>query len=617
MANSMKYAFGIDLGTTNSCIAVKTKGKRAQIIKLEDGRMTLPSCVMYKNGEVIVGAEAYAHRYDVKHVIYSSKREIGTNKKYKIWANGDDKPPVEITPIEVASEILKKLKHDAELQFGEGFITEATITVPAYFTHEYRTATIEAASLAGIKVVSLINEPTSAALAYTEGTSDNEKILVYDLGGGTFDVTLLNMIKPEDDLADLFGESDVGSVMAKVLSIEGDKRLGGDDLDLDTYLFSLDDAVTDLSTALKMHITVDSLRAAIGAEEEEKIILLIEGLKKSKGDITMTVPLHLALNGITDYSYTLCISSAHFSKALKSIFKKTVTLVDKCLKSVNMAELNKMILIGGSTKLEMLRSMLRKRYRTNIFTYLNPDEAVALGAAVYTSIRYGETNMSISDIISQSIGVECTFAKGSRMMKGRYNILIPKDTALPASAVVVLSTGGNNQRKALAPIYQGEEPIAVNNTHIGDIAIELTPSEEEVPVTISLAVDASGILTAKLSSQGKAVSATLQNILNPVIKEKTVIDKVAHRFRLMLDKVDGDDAHDKGSRAIDAFVKGELDYTAVKNLFSKLPRKEEKYSDDLSISPFAQATDRFHLADDIEVDDDYVDNAYEDDSDEE
>lgn len=593
----MKYAFGIDLGTTNSCIAVKTKGASATVIKLENGMSTLPSCVMYKDGKIIVGMEAYEHRYDVKHVVYSSKRDIGSDKKYTVYANGDDNPPIDVTPVDVAAEILKKLKHDAELIYGEGFITEATITVPAYFTYECRAATIEAATLAGIRVVSLINEPTSAAIAYTEGRSDNEKILVYDLGGGTFDVTLLNMLKPQSDLADLFGEENVGSIMAKVVSSSGNRRLGGDDLDMDTYLFSLKDAASSLSQMLNKDITADMLRNAIEPEVEEKILLIIEGLKKSGSTVNTSIPLRLTIPSITsDYPYSLAINHTHFEKAVQIIFKKTVKLVDECLKGVNLSSLSKIIMVGGSTKLEMLRKMIYKRYNIATYTYLNPDEAVALGAAVYTSINYGETNMNVSDILPQSIGIERTTIRGEQLMEGRYKILIPKDTALPASAVATLTTRKGGQTRAVAPVYQGEDPIAANNFHIGNIAIEIEPSEEEVPVSITLAVDASGILTAKLSSQDRAVSATLQNILQPSTKKITIVDKMTQRFKILLKQVEGDEAIAEGTLAIEKFSRGDLDYTSLKEIFDKLPRKSEyavKHSDD---AVFAKATDRFSLS---------------------
>ena len=263
----MKYAFGIDLGTTNSCIAVKAAGRPAEIIALADGRKTLPSCVMYKDGNVIVGREAYIHRYDTDHVVYSSKRDIGSDKKYTIYANGDDAPPVEITPVDVAYEILKKLKQDAELLYGKDFIKDVTITVPAYFTLERRSATIEAANRAGLNVLALINEPTAAAVAYTEGSSGNERILVYDLGGGTFDVTLLSMTEPDADLAELFDDEDLSDTVAKVISSSGGPHLGGDDLDRLVY---------DLAVKNAKLPTGEPVAELLTDEQVERVVLAID-----------------------------------------------------------------------------------------------------------------------------------------------------------------------------------------------------------------------------------------------------------------------------------------------------------------------------------------------------
>lgn len=560
----MKHSFGIDLGTTNSCIAVKTVGEPAKTITLADGRKTLPSCVMYKDGQVIVGYEAYKCRYDTDHVIYSSKRDIGSDKTYTVYANGDDKPAIEVSPVDVAAEILKKLKHDAELLFGEGYVQKVTITVPAYFTLERRAATIQAAEEAGLEVVALINEPTSAAIAYTEGKSDNEDILIYDLGGGTFDVTLLGMLKPDNTLSDLFGESVMSDTMAKVLTSSGDPMLGGDDLDKRVF----DLAVGELAKELG----VDDISQYMTPESAEQAILLIETNKKRDTIAGMSIPVYIQLPGEESATTrTLTINGEMYQQAFEEIYERTRAIVSDCLSGRKQSSISKLILIGGSTKLPMLRERVTKDYNIPVYVELNPDEAVALGAATYTSILAGETNMTVSDILPQSIGIECISAFGEQMVEGRMNKLIPKNTPLPSSASTVLTTTEPNQTRAVIPVYQGEDPIAENNIHIGTVVMDIKPSSEKRAVKVTLTIDASGVLKVKLNSNTESATVVLQNVLRPATATVSKRDKLIKRYEIIIRRYAvGTEERSKGTEAIEDFRAGKITFSELKKTFDAL-----------------------------------------------
>lgn len=564
----MKHAFGIDLGTTNSCIAVKTVDHPAKIIPLADGSHTLPSCVMYKDGKVIVGREAYKNRFDTDHVVYSSKRDIGSDKVYRVYANGDDQPPIDVTPVDVACEILKTLKHDAELVYGEGYVTDVTITVPAYFTGDRRAATIKAAEQAGLHVLALINEPTSAAIAYTEGKSGNENILVYDLGGGTFDVTLLSMIEPDVSLAELFGTEITEEPMARVLSSAGDPLLGGDDFDRGVFELAIKNLSDSISEELGQKIDVQEYLAA---DEIERIILTIEGIKKSGKIRGFTWPVIVNIPGHS-MSKVLTVEDVYFHQAFEPIYTRTMQMVKECMKGQDLAAVDKLILIGGSTRLQLLRDKIVKDFNMHVYLELNPDEAVALGAAVYTSILAGSTRMKVSDVLPQSIGFEATLITSTKQVQGRFSKSIPKNTPLPASAEVELVTLKAGETRAVLPIYQGENPIAENNLHIGTVVLELPPSEEIQRVKATLAVNASGVLSVALSSGAKHIKVELQNILRPANVNVSKRDMFAKRLSVELQKYELSDpeGYARGVQAVQDFKDGKIPYGEAQKLIKSL-----------------------------------------------
>lgn len=570
-----KFAFGIDLGTTNSCIAVKTVGKPASIIKLADGRSTLASCVMYKDGEVVVGYEAYKHRYDVKHVVYSSKRDIGSDKTYTVYANGDDQPPIQVTPVDVAAEILKKLKHDAELIYGEGVVSEVTITVPAYFTPERRASTIKAAEQAGLEVLALINEPTAAAIAYTDGKFEPGQILVYDLGGGTFDVTLLEMLQSNSTVDSLFGDDSSDSI-ATVLTSSGNPRLGGDDIDYLTYIAAIEANKKTLAASIEGLPEDIDVASLVTIESKEELILFIEQNKKANEMGSFTSPIVLEYKG-EQHTCQITVTTAEYESAFRKVYSQSIELVNQCLAGRDVSQISKIILIGGSTKLRRLRECMQQDFQQEIYTALNPDEAVALGAAVNSSVLYGETNMSITDILPQSIGMECYSELGSVKTGGRFKKLIAKDTPIPTSVTTIVRTIEPNQKSAIVPIYQGEDPVAANNSYVGYIQLDLKPTEHIQEIKVVLVVNASGVLQVKLASANSEASVVLQNILRPSGETKTAKDKLLTRYWNILSKYKNkSDIYDQGYSLLERLDAGNVEFSEVRAFFTDITKSERE-----------------------------------------
>ena len=601
-----KYAFGIDLGTTNSCIAVKPAGKPASIIRLADGRNTLPSCVMYRDGKVVVGYEAYKHRYDYKHVVYSSKRDIGSDKVYSVYANGDTEQPIDVTPIDVAAEILKKLKHDAELIYGEGYITEATITVPAYFTPERRAATIAAAQLAGINVLALINEPTSAAIAYTEGKFDPGQILVYDLGGGTFDVTLLAMLQSNSNIDSMFDDDiNAADSIATVLTSSGNPRLGGDDIDIYTFEEAVLENMQFFYEQCPELPRDCDVMALVTPESKEKLILFIEQNKKNTDLDSFTSPLILNING-EEKMLQITITTEAYLKAFARVYNRSMELVAGCLEGRDISKISKVILIGGSTKLKVLREKMCEDFEQEVYVALNPDEAVALGAAVNSSILYGETNMSVTDVLPQSIGIECYSELGSVKTGGRFKKLITKDTPIPTSVTTVVRTIAPMQENANVPIYQGEDPLAVNNSYVGCIRLDLKPTEEIQEITVVIIVTASGVLQVKLTSMDSEASVELQNILRPTDSTKSATDKLIARYNNLLEKYrDQADIYNRGQELLQGLQNKQIPFSEIREFFTTITRESrEKIHEEVEkTTQFSKAINESRKASSMDMED--------------
>lgn len=528
METKTKYAFGIDLGTTNSCIAVSAKNAPAQIIKLRTETKaqaaTLPSCVMYTADKTIVGKTAYEQRYDAAHVVYSSKRDIGSDTVYPITVEGKS---LHITPVDVAAEILRSLKEQAEEFYGE--VKDVTITVPAYFEADARHATIEAATKAGLNVLALINEPTAAALNYASTSDKSERVLVYDLGGGTFDVTLLDISRTDvDDMSDIFGEAESSGVYTRVLSTGGNRSLGGDDLDRivadlaiehSERAFAEDYPNVNKSLAEYMHADYPILY--------EQLVLKAEQLKKNLSSAESSViDIELGADEFCPDRIRISFNESLFIEAANQIFARTVDIITQCFTQAQVpySSVDKVILIGGSTKLKFIREALVNFMEkhglssSHIYSNINPDEAVALGASINSAIYFGDSEMMVSDVLSQSIGIAEKTMIGDKITNDQYHKLIPKNSSIPHT-ITYTTTVQANQTEACILVYQGDDPLLGNNTHIGTIHLAVPCVDILQRIDISLLIDASGSLKITAESGGNSISTKLENILRPAAQD--------------------------------------------------------------------------------------------------
>ena len=532
----MKYSFGIDLGTTNSCISVHTSttsGESTKIIPLRDGRVTLPSCVEYRDGKVAVGQEAYKRRWDKDHVVYSVKRLMGTDSRIPLC--GDSEEPIVVTPVEVSAEILKELKRNAEILYGA--IQDVVITVPAYFGMEQRRDTKKAAELAGFNVLSLISEPTAAALAYGLDSQDkSDQILVYDLGGGTFDVSLLKFSKLSDTSFDALGLDfgDDESMVCKVISTSGDNHLGGDDLDnalAKVILDRLRKTCSDQYGSFPEEFVTD--------EMFERLILSAEVSKKNGADQFYQQTFMVPIDG-EEKPVSVSWDSKDFKQALIPIFDKTVACIQQCLMSASDNHFSKIVLVGGSTKLQMLKDMLREVFpKVEILDTLNPDESVAIGASIKAAADQGETGTMVDDILPMPIGVETVNVYGTTSIGGQFTQILPKNAVLPVESSKSFATDEDNQEVIEVKIYQGTSPSVVNNTLLGTLRFDKIPKGKagEVEIIVKFLVDANGLLTVKVKTLEGEEEVKLSNILNPVANQDTMLTKKIKRHLAMLSAI--------------------------------------------------------------------------------
>lgn len=565
----IKYAFGIDLGTTNSCIAVSTKNMPAKIIRLRNPdntlAATLPSCVMYTPEGTIVGRPAYDRRYETAHVVYSSKRDIGSNKVYTLTVN--DKP-LAVTPVDVAAEILSTLKHSAEVEYGE--VKDVTITVPAYFEADARHATLEAAKKAGLNVLALINEPTAAALNYASTTKQSERVLVYDLGGGTFDVTILDISIAEtnSDIDDIFGESESSGVFTKVLSTGGNRCLGGDDLDR----IVADKALEYSEPYFKQQHPefTESLADLVHTKYPivyEQIVLTAERLKKrlDTSDVHIN-DMSFGGNDYCPFEFRVTFVEELFEQAAEIIFSRTVDILDQCFKraQVPYASIDKIILIGGSTKLSYIREDLKEFLaehglpKSRVYSNINPDEAVALGASINSAIYFGDSEMVVSDVLSQSIGIAEQIDVDGKITGEQYTKLILRNSAIPQTKIYTTNIQPN-QTEARIPIYQGDSALLAGNMHIGTVHLAVPCVDKQQDIEITLVVDASGALNVTAKAAGNSISAKLENVLRPAARATTKETKVLSllsRFENSLLLYASDEDKEVGLDMIDEFKGG-------------------------------------------------------------
>lgn len=490
----MGKVIGIDLGTTNSCVSIFERGE-SKIIPNKEGKNTTPSVVAFTDkGEVLVGDSAKRQAVtNPEKTIYSIKRIMGLMMNEKNAQEAKKRLPYKIvdrngacaveiagkvyTPQEISAKVLMKLKEDAESFLGEP-VVDAVITVPAYFNDSQRKATKEAGTIAGLNVLRIINEPTAAALAYGLDKKEAEKIVVYDLGGGTFDVTVL----------------ETGDSVVEVLSTGGNAFLGGDDFDNRVIDFLLSEFKAESGIDLKNDVmAMQRLKEA--AENAKKEL-------SSAMETTVNLPFITADNtGPKHLMKTL--TRAKFESMIDDLVDETIDTLNRVAKEagLNMSEIKEVVMVGGSTRVPLVQEQVKKAFGKDLNKSVNPDEVVAIGASVQGAVIKGDVkDVLLLDVTPLSLGIETL---GGVMTK-----IIDKGTTIPTKKSQVFSTAEDNQSAVTINVLQGEREFARDNKTLGNFNLEgIMPAPRGVPqIEVEFDIDANGILTvsAKDKATGKA-----------------------------------------------------------------------------------------------------------------